>query len=110
MYRSFFYQSETFSKIENELLFIIASARACGCELIRFELTPGSDKGSFKRDKTVLMHLLKALKQQKKIQFFATERSFTENKLEAEYLYNKYESCIELTKSRSDAEFFYIKL
>jgi hypothetical protein len=63
--------------IETEARFYIASARADGAVLVRFDLRYGEEKRTVKRRLAVLVRLLKQMKRESLIQFFATEEDFT---------------------------------
>ena len=97
--------------IETEARFYIASARADGAVLVRFDLRYGEEKRTVKRRLAVLVRLLKQMKRESLIQFFATEEDFTNMSMEADFMYNKYEKYISTDKSASSADtFVYIKI
>lgn len=75
-----------------EMRFAVASARAGGTELIRFDIPFGDDDREYKKLFNSLVRLSKAMKEEHHIQFFATEKSFEEQSTEAAFLLNKYPS------------------
>ena len=93
------------SEIRNEILYMIASARAIGAELVRIDIT-FSDAKSDKNLRTAL-RFLKELKSAGKIQLYATKESFLASAVEAQYLLNKYAERIAFD---SDDSFVYVKL
>jgi len=76
-------------KLMTEIRFHIASARAEGYELVRFDIEADGDTVSDKFTLAVTRKL-KLLKTEGKIQFFATDKSFAAGSTEANFLINKY--------------------
>ena len=98
------------TSIETEILFNIASLRAVGIKLIRLDFVNKAKRSAFNHQKQIMLSLLREMKREGRIQFFATEQTFEKMKLEAQFLYNKYESFIDLSKDSDDVVFVYILL
>ena len=98
------------TSIETEILFSIASLRAVGIKLIRLDFVNKAKRSAFNHQKQIMLSLLREMKREGRIQFFATEQTFEKMKLEAQFLYNKYESFIDLSKDSDDVVFVYILL
>ena len=98
------------TSIETEILFSIASLRAVGIKLIRLDFVNKAKRSAFNHQKQIMLSLLREMKKEGRIQFFATEQIFEKMKLEAQFLYNKYESFIDLSKDSDDVVFVYILL
>ncbi len=94
-----------------EMRFAIAGARADGAELLRFDIPFGNDEKEYKKLFNSLVRLLKGMKEERLIQFYATEKSFSDKSTEAAFLLNKYPSVFicDLTDNRA-AGFIYIKI
>ncbi len=94
-----------------ELRFCIAGARADGEELLRLDIPFGENKREHSRMMTAIIRILKQMKEERLIQFFAGEKQFSESSMEAEFLHNKYPSVFlcGLTDNPG-ADFIYIKL
>ena len=98
------------TRVETEILFNIAGARANGKKLVRLDFKNEAKSSVFNHQKQIMLSLLREMKRDGRIQFFATEQSFDKMKLEAQFLYNKYESFIDLTKESDKDVFVYILL
>ena len=97
--------------LETEIMFDIASDRISGAELVSFGITKPEDEKIAKKIISTALKLLKKLKGEKKIQFYATDDSFISNSTEAQYLYNKYPSEMDArAESSSTVEYIYVKL
>lgn len=92
--------------IKNEILYIVASARASESELVRIEVTRAADSGD-KNMRTVI-RCLKELKTAGRIQLYATKDSFLSSSVEAQYLKNKYSDYLD--QSDDDDSFVYVKI
>ena len=97
--------------LETEIMFNIASERAAGAELIMFEFLKSGDEKNDKKLSGTAVRLLKKMKSERKIQFYADEDSFRRSSTEAEFLYNKYPMLFEIREeSDSTRDIFYVKL
>ncbi len=96
---------------EVEMRFAIAGSRADRAELIRFDIPFSEDEKEYKKRFNALTRVLKSMKEERLIQFFATEKSFSEKSAEGEFLLNKYPSVFicGLTDNMS-AGYIYVKL
>ena len=98
------------TSVETEILFNIASTRAIGSKLLRLDFVNMTKKSLFNHQKKIMLSLLREMKREGRIQFFATEETFEKMKLEAQFLYNKYESFIDLSKDSDETVFVYVLL
>jgi len=106
-------KSETVNNIslETELMFDLATERVGGTELVRFTLNKQGDEKLDRRNFSTVLRLLRKMKSEKKIQFFATEQSFAESSTEAAFLLNKYPEQFENREKSSEFnEYIYVKL
>lgn len=94
-----------------EIRYAVATARASGAELIRFDIPFGEDKALYNKLFNGLSRLLKTMKEERLIQFFATEKSFSDQMAEGAFLLNKYPSVFicGLTDNEN-AGYFYVKI
>ena len=106
MYKIIDLKAENIDSMTTEIMFEVAGARADGNELIRLNINNDETKlydGAIK--------LLKNMKQKGLIQFFASEKSFTDGSTEASFLMNKYQDIISLADNEGrEASFIYVKL
>lgn len=90
--------------IGTEIRFVIASARACGNELIYVKIESEIDG----KVSTALLKHLKTIKKQGRIDFFAGKDAFADINREASYLINKFPDVVEYIGS--DSSYFIIKM
>ena len=110
-YKEIFVRSETLAQLKNELLFEIASQRASGVELIRFNVYNKGDATLFLKIINWTKKQMRSFKNRGIIQFFATAESFLGNDTESKYLINKYPELFESIPQGEENSFFvYIKL
>ena len=106
MYKIIDLKSENIDSMTTEIMFEVAGARADGNELIRLNINNDEAKlydGAIK--------LLKNMKQKGLIQFFATEKSFSNGSTEASFLINKYQDSISLSDNEGrEASYIYVKI
>lgn len=92
-------------EIKNEILYMIASARASDAELVRIDI---ASEGAANKSARTVARVLKELKAAGKIQLYATKESFLLSAVEARYLLNKY---AEYINYNPDTDFFvYVKI
>ncbi len=91
-----------------EIMFEIASARAEGAGLLRFELNEQDE--SFSKLMLYIIRKLKGMKQKGHIQFFATSDSFEKGSTEAIFLMNKYPALFECVNADEIKKYIYVKL
>lgn len=96
------------TSVKTEILFNIASTRASGSKLLRLDFINKEKMSNFRHNMKIMLSLLREIKLEGRIVCYATERTFEKMKLEAEFLYNKYESFIDLSKESEDVVFVYI--
>ena len=94
------------SDIKNEMLYIIASARASETELVKINVGDGGELA--KKNMRSVLRYLKEFKTIGKIQLFATKDSFVQSSVEAQYLLNKYREYVD-TDFETDT-FVFIKI
>ena len=92
-------------QIFTEIMYEIASARSDRAELVRIDFQAGRGKKFI--DTTI--RVLKKMKTEGRIQFFATKDSFSSLNTEAVFLQNKYPEYFASPVS-SEGELIYIKL
>ena len=94
-----------------ELRFSVASERMDGVELLRVDLPVSEDKKEHARLLSTVTKILKQMKEERLIQFFANAKSFDNASMEAEFLINKYPSIFLCGPTDNPAaDFFYIKI
>ena len=104
-------ECELSQPLETALMFNIATERVNGTELIAFNLVMPQDEKNEKKLINVAHRLLKKMKAERKIQFYATEQSFESNTTEAQFLYNKYPEIFENRETaESGCAVIYVKL
>jgi hypothetical protein len=94
-----------------ELRYAAASERAGGSELLRIDVQSVENKKERAKRLSYVTKILKQMKDERLIQFFATKKSFQSSSMEAEFLLNKY-PCISAASTSEDeaSDFFYIKI
>ena len=106
MYKIIDLKAENIESMTTEIMFEVAGARADGNELIRLNINNDETKlydGAIK--------LLKNMKQKGLIQFFATEKSFSNGTTEASFLMNKYQDSISLGDNNGgEVAYIYVKI
>ncbi len=101
-------QSVLSDEVLTEIMFEIASARAEGAELLRFELNLVND--NLATTKQFIIKKLKDMKQKSRIQFFAAADSFKNGSTEAVFLLNKYPAHFEKNSPGESENYIYVKL
>ena len=97
-YREINLRSASADAVATEIMYEIASCRADGVELIRFNISYGINLEAMNEVKKILSsatRLLKNMKQKGSIQFIATSDSFESGSTESSFLYNKYPELFE---------------
>ena len=94
-----------------ELRYAVASERAGGSELLRIDVPSVENEKERAKRLSYVTKILKQMKDERLIQFFATKKSFQSSSMEAEFLLNKY-PCISAASTAEDeaSDFFYIKI
>lgn len=94
-----------------ELRFAVASHRAGGDELLRVDIPKVENKKDYNKFVSSVIRTLKIMKEERLIQFFATEENFLTTTTESEFLLNKYPSVFaDGLTDKADSDFVYIKL
>ena len=97
-------QSDTVDQMVTELRYVIATARANSNDLIALNTDFQNDG----KESLIIVKVLKALKREGKIDFFADKESFEKNSREASYLVNKFSDITEFVKS--EKLYFVVKI
>ena len=84
-------RSKTRVRIENEVLFEVASARSLGIELLRLDISDAEGE----RFRGYVEKNLRSLKRNGRIQLFILASALSGDSTEAEYLKNKYPSIVD---------------
>ena len=93
------------SEMKTEVLFEVASARAAGYAVVRFDVPRDDEPKCIERSLAFLARILRAMKKRGAIQFFVTEDGFMRSTTEARFLLNMYPEVEEAT-SGSEASIF----
>lgn len=114
IYKEIYIRSLLPDAASTELMYEIAGCRADGIELVRFNISYGTDDhavGDTKKTFSSLIRTLKLMKQKGSIQFFATGNSFLTGSTEAIFLFNKYSDLLSsMPKAGEGEEFIYVKI
>ncbi len=111
-YKEFNLRALTPDSASTEIMYEIATARADKVDLLRINVIYGEREGSVDIKKTLshISKLLKSMKQNGTIHFFATPDSFTLGRTEAVFLQNKYSEHFLNMPQIDEGTFIYIKL
>ena len=90
-------KSGSADQMSTELRYVIATARAAGNELIAIK----TDAEKSDKAKLSMIKLLKSIKSEGKIDFFADKEAFEKNSREASYLINKFSGITEFCSSEN---------
>lgn len=105
-------RGENPEQISTEVMYEVAAARADRAELLRINILNEEANDLFpKKRLSVLIRILKIMKGDGRIQFFATQDSFNSLGTEAVFLQNKYPERFDvLPHNNCEEDFVYIKL
>ena len=97
------------SAIKTEIMYEVAAARVSGAELLRVNIHCDEE---LLQNKVIsaLLRILKGMKSAGTIQFFATESSFAQRSMEAEFLLNKYPTLALDDQETDDQSYVYVKI
>ena len=107
MLQSYILNGLSRSELNTELRFIFASARVDGAQIVRLEITQ-SDDGELDRISGSVIKLLRSLKKEGSIEFYANDESFRANSTEAIFLLNKYSQYI--PDEKVNKRFIFVKM
>ena len=94
-----------------EIMYEIATARAEGAELIRINVSQENMNILPEKRLSAVIRLLKGMKQEGRIQFYATKESFEKSFTEAIFLQNKYPDVfLKAYAGNSEDLYVYIKI
>ena len=110
-YRQILVRGLTAEAVTTEIMYEVAGVRSAGSELLRININKTDDEKSFRRVVSAAVKVLKGMKEQGKIQVFATPKSFEDTTMEAQFLINKYPELLQtVSEETSDATYIYVKL
>lgn len=112
-YKEIKLRTRTPESASTEIMYEIAACRADGVDLIRINISYDEDGGNnteFKRIISVIIKLLRNMKQKGSVQFFATADSFRLATTEAVFLQNKYPGLFSVQPEANDGAFIYVKI
>lgn len=111
MYEQFELRSRVPAEAQTEILFEVASRRVGGAELLRIDITKSDDDKADARLLKTVLKVLKGMKTQKHIQFFAFPENFELSGTESRFLTNKYPELFDaMPKALDLLSFVYVKL
>ncbi len=94
IYREIPLLTDLSEKVVTEIMFEVASARADGVQLLRFDIAEREDPRIARRISRVARRVLKDMKTRGAIQFFAFPESIENKTTEYEFIVNKYPSLL----------------
>ncbi len=100
---------ENREQLKTEIMFSVASERASGNEVIRFNVDTDDEKLRG-RIFTASTRILKNMKESGSIQFFATPKSFVMSEREASFLMNKYPEIFENFSPLENELFIFVRI
>ena len=112
-YRELNIKGNTKEDIETEIMLEVAMARSDKIELLKLILPNSSDElvDDIGKINSSVKKLLKKMKQDLRIQFFANRQSFSLNSTESQFLLNKYPHIFSNQDiEKNDNQFYYIKI
>ena len=89
-------REKNYTALQTEILFNIASERAIGADLVRFDMPISENKEDVKAYSSAL-RIFKSIKKKGIIQLFVDREALESSTTEAEYLLNKYYDYISLS-------------
>ena len=90
MLKSYILQGKCRAELNTEMRFLFASARVDGLELVRLDVPSYGDERECDRINSCVIKVLRTLKKENVIEFYANKESFAANSTEASFLMNKY--------------------
>ncbi len=109
-YKEILLRSKSIDKIKTEIMYEVASAHIAGIELVRFTISKSESEAHYKKIFSAMTRVLKAMKAEGAIQFFATPALLEYSSTEAEFLLNKYPEQFEPMPEESESEsFIYVR-
>ncbi len=111
IYRQIFLNSIASETVETEIIFELASARADGVELLRFDVAKLEDDKAYNKLMRSIKKILRVLKERSMVQFFAMPDNFINSGTESKFLINKYPDVFEeMLTDGDDGMYFYLKI
>ena len=108
-YKTIIPEGKDLDSLITELRYVVATTRACGDDLLMIKI-PDNEGAQAKKTRTSVIRILRAMKSEGLIQFYATKESFDSSSTESEFLINKYPSVFELQDGKTDSNLVYVKL
>ena len=111
VYKRIELKNRTVVNLATEIMFELASGRAEGIELMRFDIPRTEGEGEFEKLMSGILRVFKNMKAKRLIQFYAGAEHFSRGSTETEYLYNKYPNYLnEVSDNAERGSFIYVKL
>ncbi len=107
-YKTIIPEGKDLDSLITELRYAVATTRARGDDLLMIKM-PDNDEGQDKKAKISVIRILKSMKNEGLIQFYATKESFDLSSTESEFLINKYPRIFE-QKNNISFDDVYVKL
>jgi hypothetical protein len=104
-YRELNLKSVSADKLKTEIMYEVASAHIAGIELLRFNIDKTED-GQYKKVFSAITRILKVMKADGAIQFFATPALIEASSTEAQFLFNKYPQYFSEVPTETQAQSF----
>ncbi len=109
-YREILLRGVSADKIKTEIMYEVAAAHIAGVELLKVNISKGDCDTQYKKTFSALIRILKLMKADGTIQFFATPALLESQSTEAEFLLNKYPEHFEpMPKESDELGFVYIR-
>ena len=109
-YKEIRLRSMSADKIKTERMYEVATAHISGVELLRFNIDKSETDTQYKKIFSAAIKVLKAMKSDGAIQFFATPALLESASTEAQFLLNKYPEQFEPMPNESESEgFIYVR-
>lgn len=93
-----------------EVFFKVASARASGISVVRFDIKEKGNEGLENKALNFLMKILKGMRRRSAIQFFVTKDGFLKSSTEAQYVLNVFPEVGDDIPQDEGAKFVFVRL
>lgn len=102
-------KERNYTALLTEILFCVATERAVGAELVRFDIKKSNEKGDDKAYPAA-KRIMKYARKRGIIQIFVTDESYPDNTTESLYMQNLYGDFIEGERRPAGYDFIYVKI
>ncbi len=93
-----------------EIFFKVASARASGFSVVRFDINKNEDEKTELRALNFLARILRGMKKRGAVQFFVMKEGFLHSTTEAQYILNVYPEVGEAIPEDKDLKYIFVKI